>query len=282
MREYTDPIRITNDNPDSDRQRVATIAERDQFVTDGRAWVGMRVWRDDLPGTEVLTSLGPANWEVVPLGAAAGPTGPTGPTGATGAAGTQIIYGTVDPTTEGNDGDTYINTTTDTIFYAKTGGVWPAGVPLIGPTGPIGPTGAQGNVGAVGPTGPQGPQGTQGATGATGPIGPTGATGAAGTNGKNPDLAARFDQDGGTGLAIQSSDGATWAVSTFGQSFVISRNGASVTADNSTLIVQNTTPSGQPESKLTSTFSGNTITFWDAAGVATLPWSFSILVYTTL
>lgn len=122
----------------------------------------------------------------VPVPSALGPTGPAGADGAT------ILYGTVDPTTEGRDGDGYINTATDTFFGPRAAGVWPAGVSLVGPQGPAGPTGATGATGATGPQGPQGDPGATGASGATGAQGPqgpqgdpgaTGATGATGPTG---------------------------------------------------------------------------------------------------
>lgn len=59
--------------------------------------------------------------------------------------GSGILSGAVDPTTEGNDGDWYINTTSNTIFGPKASGTWSAGVSLVGPTGA---TGADGNVDA--------------------------------------------------------------------------------------------------------------------------------------
>jgi len=78
---------------------------------------------------------------------AAGPTGPQGlqgPAGAAGAAGANgktVLSGTVDPTTEGVDGDFYINTTSNTIFGPKATGAWPTGVSLVGPQGPAGANG---------------------------------------------------------------------------------------------------------------------------------------------
>jgi hypothetical protein len=58
--------------------------------------------------------------------------------------------GTVDPTgADGVDGEFYINTATDFIFGPKAGGVWPAGVSLIGAKGPKGDTGAQGPSGVT-------------------------------------------------------------------------------------------------------------------------------------
>ncbi|MFN5629972.1 MAG: hypothetical protein ACK48W_11880, partial [Bacteroidota bacterium] len=139
----------------------------------------------------------------------AGATGPQGPAGATGAQGLQgvagtngidgktVLNGTTNPTALiGNNGDFYINTTSNTLFGPKASGAWPAnGVSLVGPqgaTGATGATGPQGPAGLTGPaglqgstgaTGPQGPSGAQGATGATGPQGPTGLTGPTGPPG---------------------------------------------------------------------------------------------------
>ena len=48
-----------------------------------------------------------------------------------GANGEAVLNGTVDPTTEGDDGDFYINTTSWNIFGPKAAGVWPAGNPMI-------------------------------------------------------------------------------------------------------------------------------------------------------
>ncbi len=123
----------------------------------------------------------------------AGPQGPAGPTGATGAqgpmgatgatgpAGTNgngVLNGNVAPSNlQGNDGDFYINTSTNTIYGPKTNGTWPTGVSLVGPQGaqgPAGPTGATGLTGAAGPQGPAGPTGATGPAGASGPQGPSG------------------------------------------------------------------------------------------------------------
>jgi hypothetical protein len=66
--------------------------------------------------------------------------GPEGPTGAAGTDGKTILYGAVNPTSEGTDGDFYINTATNYIFGPKSG-TWPSGTSLVGPTGPTGPQG---------------------------------------------------------------------------------------------------------------------------------------------
>ncbi len=142
-----------------------------------------------------------------------GPEGPQGPAGATGAQGPQgpigltgpqglqgdpgvpgaagangvdgktVLNGAVDPTTEGVDGDFYINTASNTIFGPKAAGAWPTpGTSLVGPQGPTGLTGPQGPEGPQGSTGATGPQGPQGPIGLTGPQGPEGPQGPAGTS----------------------------------------------------------------------------------------------------
>lgn len=63
-----------------------------------------------------------------------------GPAGADGTDGRTVLNGAVDPTTEGVDGDFYINTATNTIFGPKASGSWPSGTSLVGPTGPTGPS----------------------------------------------------------------------------------------------------------------------------------------------
>lgn len=174
---------------------------------------------------------------------ATGIVGPTGATGMDGATGLQILNGTVNPTTEGVNGDFYINTTSYDIFGPKAAGVWPAGVSLIGttgatgltgPTGPtgatgVGATGATGNTGPtgatgdVGPTGPTGATGV-GATGLTGPTGPTGATGLTGPTGPT----------GATGLT-----GPTGATGSFSGSFTANVDAAGYNLSNANVITAN-------------------------------------------
>lgn len=114
----------------------------------------------------------------------AGPTGATGPAGAAGTNGNGVLNGNVVPSNlQGNDGDFYINTSTNTIYGPKANGIWPTGVSLVGPQGPAGVAGPQGPTGLTGATGLTGPAGPAGATGATGPQGPTGAAGAQGPSG---------------------------------------------------------------------------------------------------
>ena len=59
-----------------------------------------------------------------------------GTNGTNGTNGNTILNGTVAPTSQGVNGDFYINTTTSTLYGPKAAGSWPTGVSLIGPTGP--------------------------------------------------------------------------------------------------------------------------------------------------
>lgn len=99
---------------------------------------------------------------------------------ATGGAGGNVVrYGTSNPTAGiGNDGDFYINTTSNYLFGPKAAGAWPTGISLVGPQGAAGATGPAGSQGATGATGAQGPAGATGAKGDKGDKGDTGANGA--------------------------------------------------------------------------------------------------------
>lgn len=79
----------------------------------------------------------PAGFSLVGPTGATGDQGLEGPAGADGDDGSTILNGTVDPTTEGVDGDFYIRTDTNVFFGPKAAGTWPAGVSLIGPADPI-------------------------------------------------------------------------------------------------------------------------------------------------
>lgn len=72
---------------------------------------------------------------VVPAGTLIVPSGPAGVNGEDGSA---ILSGGTNPTSgTGQNGDFYINTSTNTLFGPKASGAWPAGVSLVGPAGPI-------------------------------------------------------------------------------------------------------------------------------------------------
>lgn len=125
-----------------------------------------------IPGAD-STVAGPEG-PVGPPGAK-GDQGDAGPTGAAGVDGRTILSGTIDPAVEiGSNGDHYINTVSHVIFGPKAGGVWPAGIPLVGPQG------VKGDQGDIGPIGPAGADST-----VQGPVGPAGADGSNGTDGTN-------------------------------------------------------------------------------------------------
>ena len=98
---------------------------------------------------------------------AAGADGADGADGAAGADGRTVLNGASDPTSQGVDGDFYINTATNTIFGPKTAGAWSTGVSLVG---------ADGADGAAGAAGADGADGAAGAAGANGQGVPTGGT----------------------------------------------------------------------------------------------------------
>lgn len=138
-------------------------------------------------------------------------------------------YGAVDPTTQGNNGDFYINTVSHTIFGPKAAGVWPAGVLLVGTAGAAGATGATGAAGhsvLYGAADPTGSDGTNGdfwvnttahtffgpkaagswpaGTALIGPTGTAGATGAAGSDAAQP-IFYETSNFGTTGTGLQDA-----------------------------------------------------------------------------
>ena len=77
-----------------------------------------------------------------------------------GSGGATLTSGPSNPTNgTGNDGDFYINTTTNQIFGPYNNGTWPAGTSLVGPEGPAGPAGTPGAPGAPGADGADGADG---------------------------------------------------------------------------------------------------------------------------
>ena len=93
-----------------------------------------------------------------------GPQGPIGNTGAAGADGAVWILGIIPPTTEGVDGDLYLNTDTDD-YYLKEVGVWNLQGNLKGSQGIQGIEGPQGDPGIQGEPGLDGLDGTDGTNG---------------------------------------------------------------------------------------------------------------------
>lgn len=70
-----------------------------------------------------------------------------------GTDGNTVLNGAVAPTTEGVDGDFYINTAVWDIYGPKSAGVWGSGVSLVGPAGANGADGADGADGVGVPAG---------------------------------------------------------------------------------------------------------------------------------
>ena len=123
-----------------------------------------------------------------------GAAGSNGTNGTNGTNGNSILYGTAAPTTEGVNGDFYINTSTNFIYGPKAAGTWPAGTSLVGP---------------------QGQQGIQGPAG--GPQGPAGTNGTNGTNGTDANVKVFFfdNQPGSawTGTIVGIDSSAKWTLS---------------------------------------------------------------------
>ncbi len=120
-----------------------------------------------------------------------GQDGAKGADGASGRDGKEVLNGKVDPTTEGKDGDTFVNTQTGDVFVKK-GNTWEPAGNIKGPKGDKGADGAKGEkgdqgerglTGAQGAKGDKGEQGLQGRDGAQGPKGADGQRGPAGPQG---------------------------------------------------------------------------------------------------
>ena len=148
---------------------------------------------------------------------AQGPQGRDGAQGPAGRDGKDVLNGKVDPTTEGKDGDKYVNTETGDVFV-KNNNTWGKEGNIKGPKGEQGPQGAKGETGAAGQNGKdgitptvttkEGPNGTHIVTITTGDKktgeftvkdGEKGETGAAGQNGKDgltPTVSTKDNKDG--------------------------------------------------------------------------------------
>ncbi|MGT2595948.1 G5 domain-containing protein, partial [Streptococcus vestibularis] len=93
--------------------------------------------------------------------------GAAGRDGRDGRDGKDVLNGKVDPTTEGKDGDKYVNTETGDVFV-KNNGTWEKEGNIKGPKGDKGAEGAQGPKGADGAQGLPGRDGRDGAQGRDG------------------------------------------------------------------------------------------------------------------
>lgn len=147
--------------------------------------------------------------------------GDPGTNGTDGTNGNTLVYGAGVPTTEGNNGDSYIDTTNKKFYPNKTGGVWGSGFDIVGPAGSNGSNGADGKTIIYGSGAPNNGLGNNGdsyydttnktfyankSAGAwpagTSLIGPQGTQGAAGSNGTNGKtiLYGAGAPSGGTGV----------------------------------------------------------------------------------
>ncbi|TDN40676.1 YadA-like family protein, partial [Haemophilus haemolyticus] len=95
-----------------------------------------------------------------------GKDGAQGLPGRDGRDGKDVLNGKVDPTTEGKDGDKYVNTETGDVFV-KNKDNWDKAGNIKGPKGDQGPQGLQGEKGEIGARGEQGIQGEKGDKGET-------------------------------------------------------------------------------------------------------------------
>jgi hypothetical protein len=162
-------------------------ADDDMYLQEGDEGSGVNgdVWKKAagtwaLTGTNIKGDQGAAGSDGSDGAPGAdGSDGAPGANGSDGADGKTILNGTTDPTTQGVNGDFYLNTGTSTLFGPKAT-TWPTGVPLIGPLGPQGDPGADGVDGAAGPAGATGAAGADGSDGAQGAAGIDGAAGADG------------------------------------------------------------------------------------------------------
>ncbi|MDS2874661.1 G5 domain-containing protein [Streptococcus pneumoniae] len=109
--------------------------------------------------------------------------GQDGAAGASGRDGKEVLNGKVDPTTEGKDGDTFVNTQTGDVFVKK-GNTWEPAGNIKGPKGDKGADGAKGEKGAQGERGLTGAQGVKGEKGDQGERGLTGSKGEKGAQGE--------------------------------------------------------------------------------------------------
>jgi hypothetical protein len=113
---------------------------------------------------------GPKANDAWPVGVSLiGAAGEDGTHGTNGLDGRTILNGAGAPSNAtGSSNDFYLDRTTHVLYGPKMGGVWPSGVPLIGPPGEDGADGVDGQDGVDGVDGQDGGDGQDGAPGADG------------------------------------------------------------------------------------------------------------------
>ncbi|HHG7548109.1 TPA: G5 domain-containing protein [Streptococcus pneumoniae] len=133
--------------------------------------------------------------------------GQDGAAGASGRDGKEVLNGKVDPTTEGKDGDTFVNTQTGDVFVKK-GNTWEPAGNIKGPKGDKGADGAKGEKGAQGERGLTGAQGVKGEKGDQGERGLTGSKGEKGDQGERGLTGAQGAKGDKGERGLQGRDGA--------------------------------------------------------------------------
>ncbi|HET4569487.1 TPA: G5 domain-containing protein, partial [Streptococcus pneumoniae] len=133
--------------------------------------------------------------------------GQDGAAGASGRDGKEVLNGKVDPTTEGKDGDTFVNTQTGDVFVKK-GNTWEPAGNIKGPKGDKGADGAKGEKGAQGERGLTGAQGVKGEKGEQGERGLTGSKGEKGDQGERGLTGAQGAKGAKGEQGLQGRDGA--------------------------------------------------------------------------
>ncbi|VSR20604.1 G5 domain-containing protein [Streptococcus pneumoniae] len=133
--------------------------------------------------------------------------GQDGAAGASGRDGKEVLNGKVDPTTEGKDGDTFVNTQTGDVFVKK-GNTWEPAGNIKGPKGDKGADGAKGEKGAQGERGLTGAQGVKGEKGDQGERGLTGSKGEKGAQGERGLTGAQGAKGDKGEQGLQGRDGA--------------------------------------------------------------------------
>ncbi|GDX24267.1 hypothetical protein LBMAG10_09320 [Actinomycetes bacterium] len=157
--------------------------------------------------------------------------------------------------TDGIDGDFYLDTLSSNLYGPKKKGKWPLPKSLVGPVGPQGPIGKQGSDGKVGDKGTstssagsqgtqgtQGTQGIQGVQGASGPAGPSGPSGPQGPGGGSGGVGPQGNvgpagSPGGQG--VPGATGTTGARGPIGETGTVGADGAQGTAGPSRAVLGN-------------------------------------------
>lgn len=105
---------------------VGTVVSGDFTTIDWSVATHYLKTETDVAGGTNYTIIGTSQLMSVPYALYAKTSGSStpGPQGTAGLDGNTVLNGTVEPTTEGSEGDFYINTTTYEIYGPKTGGLW--------------------------------------------------------------------------------------------------------------------------------------------------------------